>query len=530
MNSGSSDPVNVGQFRRAVQKGNTALLKAVEAGFAVLNSSELKQIEEKWYGKAVGGYPSLRYLGYAAVAGLVVILGLAVWSLTLNRLVKHRTADLRRTNRTLRMIRDCNEVLVRATDETELLQAVCRLVVEAGGYRMAWVGFAEQDEAKSVRPVAQAGFETGYLETVSITWGDTERGRGPTGNAIRTGQPVIARNILSDPAFTPWRQAALERGYAASATLPLKSGSHVLGALMVYAGEPDTFDAGEVELLTQLAGDLAYGISALRTHAEQKRAEAAREAAQQRLANIIEFLPDATFVIDQDKRIIAWNRACETMTGVKKGALLGLGDYAYAEPFFGVRRPILIDLLTQSSPEAQAAYKYVRRAGDAIYAESFIPRLRGGRGAHLWGEAAPLFDQEGRSCGAIEVIRDVTEQKEALEALRESEQRFRLIMDNLADLVAMLDLEGHRVYNSPSYGDILGDPDQLRGTSSFVEVHPEDRQRVEQAFRETVRTGIGKRLEYRMIDRAGPGPAHRIAWQRDSRRTGPGFQGGGRLA
>ena len=267
-----SDPVSVGQFRRAVHKGNTALLKAIEAGFAALDPAELKQIEEKWYGKAVGGHPGLRYLGYAAVAGLLLVVGLVVWNLTLNRLVRPpHGRPCAASTAPCACSRECNQLLVRATDETELLQAVCRLVVEAGGYRMAWVGFAEQDEARSVRPVAQAGFEAGYLETANITWADTERGRGPTGTAIRTGQPVIARNILTDPVFAPWRQGALERGYAASATLPLKRDERVLGALMVYAAEPDTFDAGEVELLTQLAGDLAYGISALRTRA---RAEA----------------------------------------------------------------------------------------------------------------------------------------------------------------------------------------------------------------------------------------------------------------
>jgi len=496
-------PVNTGEFRRAVKKGDVRLLRAVEAGFAALDPTGLKQIQEKWHGQVIGGHPNLRYVGYVAVSGLLLISGLMVWNVLLNRLVNRRTEALRRINRTLRMLSEYNQVLVRATDETQLLQAVCRLVVEAGGYRMAWVGFAEQDETRSVRPVAQAGFEAGYPDTVNATWADDERGRGPTGTAIRTGQAVIARNLLADPAFGPWRQAALQRGYAASATLPLKRDERVLGALMVYAAEPGTFDAAEVELLTELAGELAYGITALRTRAEHTRAEAARQAAQQRLVNITEFLPDATFVIDHDKRIIAWNRACETMTGVKKEALLGLGDCAYAEPFFGVRRPILIDLLNQPWPEAQAAYKYVKRAGDVIYAESFIPRLRGGRGAHLWGAAAPLFDQEGRPCGAIEVIRDVTEQKEALEALRQSEERFRLIMDNLADLVAVLDLQGHRLYNSPSYSHILGDPALLRGSSSFHEVYPEDRPRVEQAFQETVRTGVGQRLEYRMLDQHG---------------------------
>ena len=193
-----------------------------------------------------------------------------------------------------------------------------------------------------------------------------------------------------------------------------------------------------MRLLSELADDLAYGITALRMRVERERAESARRAADQRLVDIIEFLPDATFVIDQDKRIIAWNRACETMTGVKKQALLGLGDYAYAEPFFGERRPILIDLLDLPSPELEATYKYISRKDHLIFAESFIPRLRDGQGAHLWGVAAPLFDQEGRRCGAIEVIRDVTEQKRVEQALRESELKHRTLFETASDAILLM--------------------------------------------------------------------------------------------
>jgi len=162
---------------------------------------------------------------------------------------------------------------VRATDESELLQSVCRLIVESGGYRMVWVGFAEQDEAKSVRPVAQAGFDDGYVEALKLTWADTERGRGPTGITIRTRQPMIVRNIASEPAFEPWRQAAVTRGYAAAAGFPLVRNDRVLGAMMVYSGEAGIFDLEEVELLNQLAGDVAFGIMALRTRIEQERVE-----------------------------------------------------------------------------------------------------------------------------------------------------------------------------------------------------------------------------------------------------------------
>ncbi len=173
----------------------------------------------------------------------------------------------------------------------------------------------------------------------------------------------------------------------------------------------------------------------IRDITERVQAELASREVHQQLLNIIEFLPDATFVIDQDKRIIAWNRACEIMTGVKKEGMLGQGDFAYAEPFFGERRPILIDLLDMSSLEVEAGYKYVQRAGNTIYAESFIPRLRGGQGAHLWGAAAPLFDQEGRRCGAIEVVRDVTEQKRIEQALRESERKYRELVEQANSII-----------------------------------------------------------------------------------------------
>lgn len=116
--------------------------------------------------------------------------------------------ELRMVNRTLKVLGKCTEAVVRAVEETALLQEVCRLLVEDGGYRLAWVGFAEQDTAKTVRPVAQAGFEEGYLETVTITWDDSESGRGPTGTAIRTGQPAVVRNMLTDPAYALWREQA----------------------------------------------------------------------------------------------------------------------------------------------------------------------------------------------------------------------------------------------------------------------------------------------------------------------------------
>ena len=189
-------------------------------------------------------------------------------------LCRHTEKELMRVTRALKARSSCNQILIRAKDVSEFLREICLSIVETGGYRMAWIGFAEQDEQKTVRPVAQFGYEDGYLDTVKITWADTERGRGPTGTAIRTEQPVISQDILADQNFAPWRAEATRRGYAAMIALPLIKEEKTIGSLNIYAAEPDAFDKEEVELLTELANDIAYGIGALEMRSKHEQAEA----------------------------------------------------------------------------------------------------------------------------------------------------------------------------------------------------------------------------------------------------------------
>ena len=161
-----------------------------------------------------------------------------------------------------------------------------------------------------------------------------------------------------------------------------------------------------------------------------------RQTAQQLLSDIIDFLPDATFVINRNKQVIAWNKACENMTGVKKEQMLGQNNYAYAEPFFGKRRPIIIDLLDEPSAEIAATYKTIQRKDGKLFAESFVPSLRNGQGAYLRGVATPLYNRDGLRCGAIQIIRDISEQKLMEDALQKSERDYReLVM--LANSIIM---------------------------------------------------------------------------------------------
>jgi len=184
---------------------------------------------------------------------------------------KNAQESLRISNRALRTLSTINQTMIQAVGEWELLSAACQIIVSTGGYRFAWIGYAEHDEEKTIRPVAQAGYEGGYFQTLSLTWADEERGRGPAGNAIRTGKSCIIRNIHDDPAFAPWREEAARQGYASCISLPLSNNEGLLGALSIYSEEPDAFDADEVKLLTELTDNLSYGIISLRMRAERDR-------------------------------------------------------------------------------------------------------------------------------------------------------------------------------------------------------------------------------------------------------------------
>ena len=203
---------------------------------------------------------------------------------------KQSEDNLARLNRTLQTLYQCNQALVHATDEYELLQVACRILVEVGGLRMAWVGYREVDPEKSIRPVAQAGYNEGYVESVKATWEDTERGHGPTGTAIRTGKPSWTQNIQTDSSIAPWRAEALKRGYGSNISLPLMSDGATFGALTLYAKEPNAFNERTLEQFTELADNLAYGVIALRTREERSRAERALREAQAELAHVTRVL------------------------------------------------------------------------------------------------------------------------------------------------------------------------------------------------------------------------------------------------
>ena len=178
--------------------------------------------------------------------------------------------QLRRVNRALATLSAGNRALVNATEETALLQDMCRIVVENGGYRMAWVGLAEDGAPRRVQPVAHAGLEDGYLATLDLSCADEERGQGPACTAIRAGHAQAVRDIATDVHFAPWRAEALKRGYVSCLALPLHFEDQ-RGVLVIYSDDPNAFGGQEFELLQETANDLSFGIVTLRDRIKQRQ-------------------------------------------------------------------------------------------------------------------------------------------------------------------------------------------------------------------------------------------------------------------
>ena len=235
--------------------------------------------------------------------------------------------------------------------------------------------------------------------------------------------------------------------------------------------------------------------------------------ANRTLMEIIEFLPDPTFVLDTAGEVIAWNRAIEELTGVPKDGMLGRGACAYAVPFYGVPRPLLADLVLREGEEGIEAYTMVSRQGRTLVAETFISSWNDGTGVHLWGKASPLFDPEGRVSGVIESIRDITEYRRTEQGLRRSEEKYRGLVETIRDIIYEVTAGGVITYVSPAVAPATGySPDALVGRSFLDLVHPEDRDRIRQRLVLALAGGSGPE-DFRLLM-----PSGEVRWFRTAAR------------
>ncbi|WP_051299895.1 hybrid sensor histidine kinase/response regulator [Methylobacter luteus] len=321
---------------------------------------------------------------------------------------KSKEAELQKLNRTLSVIMRSSQIMMRATDEMVYLNEICRIIAEDCEHIMVWIGYAEHDEHKTVRPVAHAGFEKSYLENLNVSWADNDQGRGPTGTCIRTGKPSICRNTLTDPNFKPWREEALKRGYVSSLAFPLLAHDVVFGAIAIYSTQPDHFSEDEIELLAELADDLSFGIAALRLRQEHKQAEKALQRSEARYRSLFETMTEGLMfnevICDDsgnpcDLRVLEVNQSFEHQTGLKASYIVG---------------HTIMEIFPETKPSRFEIFGKVALTGEPAHFEMWANTL--GRCFEM-----SAFQTEPGRIGVI--FFDVTDRKRAAETLQETHRR-----------------------------------------------------------------------------------------------------------
>ena len=212
---------------------------------------------------------------------------------------------------------------------------------------------------------------------------------------------------------------------------------------------------------------------------EYKRMEEALVESERRFTDIINFLPDATFAIDREGRVIAWNRAMEELSGVRAVDILGKGDYEYSLPFYGKRQPLLADFVLKPDWDGEKRYSFITKEMDRLVAEPCEPLLLRGKPLYIWAKASPIYDLDGNITGVIQSVRDITAQREAEERLKESEERYRTAIEYSNDGVAIVSGSTH-LYVNQRFCDIFGfdSPDEIIGRGHEKTIDPEDLMRV----------------------------------------------------
>jgi PAS domain S-box-containing protein len=300
--------------------------------------------------------------------------------------------EVSRSNRALTMLSHCSEAVVRAENEHALLSEVCRVAVEDGGYRMAWVGYAQDDEARSIAPVAHAGEERGFLGDVRVSWNSADPlAGGLASQVILTGQPVVCTDISREPRCDYWWPQAKERGYLGTICLPLRDGARTFGLLVLYAAEIIEASAEELALLGRMADNVAFGIVNLRTEADRERLDA--QVHEQ--AALLDIAHEAIQVLDLEGRITYWNRGAERTYGWNSAEARGRHS---------------IDLLDLEPAKARAARARVRATGE--WQGEMIHHTKHGSDITADVRLTLVRDAAGGAKAILALSTDITRKKE----------------------------------------------------------------------------------------------------------------------
>jgi len=330
--------------------------------------------------------------------------GLLYWLLRYwDVVISESEESLRKVNRSLKSFSECTKALTRTDDEQQLMSGICRICVEVGGHKMAWVALRRDDPEKSLVPGASWGEAGGFFTDLKISWGPGVLGKGPSGACVRTGKLSIFQNLASELPYEPWKKAVLQAGFASCIALPLMDKGEAFGALVIFDEKKNAFDSEETELLEELAGDLAYGLTGLKTKAVRQKELAERLM----LATFMDQASDGIITFSPQGVIQYVNPRFEELCGVPGEEAVGIVIHEFE--------------CSQRNPKF---YQTVLKvfAENKPLAGHFVNKKRDGTFYDIDARIAPIFDEEGQVVFYVAMVRDVTHEIDLQRQLRQAQK------------------------------------------------------------------------------------------------------------
>ena len=337
--------------------------------------------------------------------------------------LKERESEIARLNRLYAALSQVDQAIVWTRTREELFGKVCRVLVEQGGFDMAWVGWCDVESRRLV-PVAVHGDENAYLQSTAIYTDDRPEGRGPSGTAFRMGRPFVCNDMFNDPATLPWRPEVNRRRWLACAAFPIRMAEEVCGTLTVYALGAGFFRDKEIALLEEAANDISFALDNLAREEARRQAEAIAQSERLFSDTMIQSMPGILYFYDDQGRFLRWNRNFETVSGYSGEEIARM----HPLDFFvsADRRPL------------QERIAEVFAKGESSVEAPFLSKD---------GQTTPYFFTgrrvmfEGKAC-LVGMGIDISERKEAEDRLAESERKYRELVEHANSIILRWNSEG----------------------------------------------------------------------------------------